>query len=507
MLLDDLVEDALLVTVAQLLLLKHKGDLANLASTSRKIRDLCSPILFSRCVTTCSGRRGIPPESIRPFVHHLTYLGRLMVDYEDTFGPELPYLPELRAVTFNGCNFCDIPWAAFKRCLALPNVTSITFEPTTSFIGIFPAPEHDIMTLQPTLTAFTYNPDIWRALTKDPSRSAESPLENISSRLADPYTTEYLSLSPLILQICDSVQSLTLPIEIAPWDRMVRLRWPELRRLCLSGQFPSQTVSSLLCAFINTLPRLTTLSVQLARKRGQGRLSLLGRQHSRSFELRSLTLAYPDPNDTVFDIDSTFLTQLSLRDYPRYYYHLAFSDVARRWSAPILTSSECLSVLRRMDLPALHTLELVYETDGDDDDLLRHISISFPRLMHLELHRYRRDRAQVVPHTHIAGILASAVSLRTVNLNLDFHDEVRLYSEDMPGRARCKDVRDARGWELANIFEACRQLEYVALLTHGLSCSLWLQFHPRRCAEPRYTAGSIDSPPLPRLPQMLPLAV
>ncbi|RPD61683.1 hypothetical protein L226DRAFT_534123 [Lentinus tigrinus ALCF2SS1-7] len=504
MLLSDLAEDVLRVIVAELLLLQNKGDLATLASTSRRLRDICAPILFSRCVTTYSGRRGIPPENIRPFVRHLSYLGRLVERFADSFGPELPHLPELCAVTLCGYHLGDIPWKALKRCLSHPSITSITFERTTSFIGIFPHPGHDLMSFPLQLTSFSYNPSIWRTLDNDPSRSVGSTF----SDLADPYAIEYLSLSPLVLRICETVRSLTLPIEVVPLDRMVHLHWPQLRELCFTGQSPHQSVTSLLRDFLSTLPRLEALFIQLARKDSQGRLSILGPtpQHGGGgkpgvlFELRSLTLAYPDPNDAIFTVDSRSLTQLSLCDHPRYFYHIAIPDVSKHWSAPILSSSECLSLLRRMEMPRLHALGLVYETDGDDDELLRHISGSFPHLSHLELHRYRKNRKQVVPHAHIARILASTASLRTVNLNLDFHDEVRLYVDNNAETNRCKRIRDARGWELANIFEACPRLEYVALLTHSFDNYFWGQYHPRRCAEPRYTAQFITAPPFPQRP-------
>ncbi len=326
-----------------------------------------------------------------------------MARYEDTFGHELPYLPRLRAVTFRGRNLCEMPWAAFKRCLSLPNITSITFEPRTSYIGIYPFPGHEIGSIPLALTAFSYNPDIWRILDKDPSQAPLHTDANGSPNMVNLYTTESLSLSPLVLRIRETLQSLTLPIEIAPLDRMVLLSWPQLRELSLSGQFPNGVSPSLLRDLVTTLPRLAKLSVQLARKSSQGRLSLLGLTscHSTSLALSSLTLAYPDPSDAIFSIDSISLRELSIRDQPRYYYHLGFSDVARCWYAPIWSSAEALSVLQRMEMPNLHTLELVYETDNDDDELLRHISSSFPRLTHLELHRYRKDRKQIVPHVRI----------------------------------------------------------------------------------------------------------
>ena len=36
------------------------------------------------------------------------------------------------------------------------------------------------------------------------------------------------------------------------------------------------------------------------------------------------------------------------------------------------------------------------------------------------------------------------------------------------------------------VAEACPALEHVALLYHGCEGATWAEFHPRRCAEPRF---------------------
>ena len=118
-------------------------------------------------------------------------------------------------------------------------------------------------------------------------------------------------------------------------------------------------------------------------------------------ELRSLSLAYPDPADNIFRANVTALTHLSLSDYPRYYYHVAFTLVSDSYDAPILTSSECLSILQRMNLPALESLALSYVVDEADEDLLRYISETFLQLRTLEIHRYRKDREAVVQYVRL----------------------------------------------------------------------------------------------------------
>ena len=53
----------------------------------------------------------------------------------------------------------------------------------------------------------------------------------------------------------------------------------------------------------------------------------------------------------------------------------------------------------------LTSLELVYLADqaGSDDDLLEYVTHTYPRLTHLELHRYRANREEVVDHVGITS--------------------------------------------------------------------------------------------------------
>ena len=66
----------------------------------------------------------------------------------------------------------------------------------------------------------------------------------------------------------------------------------------------------------------------------------------------------------------------------------------------MLSSAECLSILKRMNMPLLRTLELVYlaDTAGSDDELIEYVVDSYPHLSHLELHRYRSNREEEVEH-------------------------------------------------------------------------------------------------------------
>ena len=95
------------------------------------------------------------------------------------------------------------------------------------------------------------------------------------------------------------------------------------------------------------------------------------------------------------------LLHLSLRDCPRFYHFLKQRvPYNGYWAMPILSPSECLSILKRTQAPQLSSLELVYMVDiaGSDDELLEYVVEAYPRLSYLELHRYRRDRSEQVDY-------------------------------------------------------------------------------------------------------------
>ncbi|PIL28943.1 hypothetical protein GSI_08990 [Ganoderma sinense ZZ0214-1] len=233
-------------------------------------------------------------------------------------------------------------------------------------------------------------------------------------------------------------------------------------------------------------------------------------------ELRSLAIAYPDPEDRLFSLSLPNLRHLSLRDQPRVYHRLTADGLpivdgpeGVTWPAPLLSPEECLSILRRMDLSLLTSFELVYmaHQPGEDDELLLYIAESLPRLEHLELHRYRGVRSQMrktrVDHMHIAQLLSTLTSLVTLRLNLDFHDDHQAYCAAPWERERWFPLFKTRGFEIVDLLQAsCPHLEHVALLYHGDPAATWAEFHPQRCAEPRfvldYTKDHVDSEPCPR---------
>ena len=76
--------------------------------------------------------------------------------------------------------------------------------------------------------------------------------------------------------------------------------------------------------------------------------------------------------------------------------------------------------------------------------------------------------------------------LRTLRLNLNFLEECGAYSTNDDIRTDWWDMLSHRiGWEIVEIVQACPLLEHVRVLYHGDPHSLWVEFHPSRCAPPR----------------------
>ena len=76
--------------------------------------------------------------------------------------------------------------------------------------------------------------------------------------------------------------------------------------------------------------------------------------------------------------------------------------------------------------------------------------------------------------------------LRVIRLNLDFKDDHGAYCNDRVLRKQWYPQFKTRGWQLLEIMQECPLLEYVGLLYHGDPAATWVEFHPPRCAEPRY---------------------
>ncbi|RPD76002.1 hypothetical protein L226DRAFT_394493 [Lentinus tigrinus ALCF2SS1-7] len=287
-------------------------------------------------------------------------------------------------------------------------------------------------------------------------------------------------------------------MEATPVLSMSERSWLKLHSLSFHGEYVDVAQMKAFPLFLSKGPRLRSLfmTVRQLPKTAYRRAPILGYRppddpfQPASIRLRSLTIAYPDPDDDIFSVDATDLHQLSLRDWPRYYGNLTYVDRQITGSpAPILTHAECLSILRRMNVPRLTSLELVYLVNPGvvDDELLSYISRAFPRLEHLQLHRYRADKEENVDYEHIAKLLVAACSLRTVRLNLNLHGDHGPYCNFVPTRQSwLAKFRDEIGPSIIGILQELPLLGCCELLYHQLGGSTWTEFRPAHGPEPHF---------------------
>ncbi len=306
-------------------------------------------------------------------------------------------LPNITAIIFD-TRFCA-PVDVIQRCLALTHITSITFTERANTFTAFEPPSalNAISDAPAPLTSFSYIMPLWR----------EQLFRVARLRTDEPFKCEEKWLSALIPGMASTVKQLTVPMETSPMLAMAALTWPELQELSIRGRYIDEEQKHALRQFLSSIPQLRKLSVTLCRRGRTARPSLLGSKATSNATiagLRSLTVAYPDPDDNIFSIDATHLLHLSLCDAPRFYHDRNQDEaVWSEFAIPILSPAECLSILRRMDMPELCSLELVYLADsaGADDELLTYVTQTFPHLSHLELHRYRANMEEVVDYVSV----------------------------------------------------------------------------------------------------------
>ncbi|KAJ8487963.1 hypothetical protein ONZ51_g3867 [Trametes cubensis] len=276
-------------------------------------------------------------------------------------------------------------------------------------------------------------------------------------------------------------------MEAAPLAEMSGLSWSNIRDLSLRGRYPASLSEGLLPdILIRILPQLQSLCVRAAPRNTLPRPPILGpSMTSEPIELpdlRSLTVAYPDTVDAIFNTRAPRLAHLSLSDQPRHYFSRRASQYVPEWcAAPILSASECLGILRRMETPLLESIELVHQADSAEDELLHHLA-TYPRLEIVELHRYREHDPDPVPHIHVMTALTAIPRLRRLYLNLDFQEMPPVHNErvrDNTWNARAwVDFRNAHAQEFLRILQVCPAFEYLALLDPEDVCAIWVEYRP-----------------------------
>ncbi|KAI0632942.1 hypothetical protein C8Q77DRAFT_1120582 [Trametes polyzona] len=493
-------EDVFAIIASNLLQRRPNGSLAQLSLCCRRLRQLSMPLLFSRCTVFVGSMPPTPPAAIREYVRHLTYVWYWR-RITDQFGAELPYLPGLQSVAFDS-PADGVPWSAIKLCQSYANIKIILFNPSARFIHLAPYPQ-DVSS-----TVLTFEVLSYPSFLKIPLPGTFGVKPTTRNKLR---ALESACLYPLVLGMHETARSLTLPLETAPISGMADVDWPCLQTLELGGSAPSdadQVIPAYLPSMLRRMRSLRHFALKAALPRSTThRYWILGSQSSPDLELRdlrTLVLSHPEPDDSIFSMRMPNLVHLSLRDWPRHYDYVALSYYHVDHRSPLLSATEMLSILNRLHVPELRTFELVYHADEADDDLLRLVVEAFPKLRHLEIHRYRQTRHSSVDYGHIARILSSVKSLATLRLHLDFEDDPGAYAYDNDVRAPevwlPKLVE--RGWHILELLDACPVLESIALLFSASDPpSTWVWFHRSWLATRKpvhdFSPGNWDSLPRP----------
>lgn len=334
------------------------------------------------------------------------------------FGVELDCFLNANTVSFDLAG--GVPWSALVRCLEHPNVTSVSIGADSTWMGVPPPTTSDLLGKRCRLARFSYTPSAWR----DAEGAAWG------SNLQPRYALEASYLDALVPNMSDTAEALSLPVETSPLMEMATRDWPRLRSLSLSGRYIHPDQSRALSLLLLRAPNLRDLSIRVMQQRENLRPLLLEAPSVGRYRLRSLTLAYPNPADAIFASLSDELTSLSLRDAPRYYMYQSHDTLLSPDTAsPLLSSSECLTILRRISAPRLAALELVYLADDAEDDLLRRVAEAFPLLRKLELHRYSAFEAEAaddvdIPYVRTPNVTTTSTPFLTVPtpfLILDAH--------------------------------------------------------------------------------------
>ncbi|KAI0761617.1 hypothetical protein BD413DRAFT_241782 [Trametes elegans] len=406
-------------------LLRVNGDLKPFSLVSRAVRDFCKPTLFRRVKVNARWLACHPgdriPQTVWP---HVTLL-RLHRPYSEHFFPPgyeepvshvskllrdtLCLMPRLHTVLFTNVGFKGVPWKILDAVLSTS--TLLSFKANESLDHVESIPD-DIRFTIPPLRHFVQ-------------------LNNNHYRLQPRASLVEQQLSASVVeQASTSLESVALSSEAAPSLEQFRRPWPNLRELTLQGERRRSPtpISPPIVSLFTGMPRLHVLVLEFALPPGSGRECIWPANIDAHFpwpELRTLSVAYPHPDDQIYSHLPVTLRSLTLRCYPRHYVHqlwpnLGSTSEALRWQSPILASSELLKLLRSARSPHVTDLDIEYQQDDQEMALLEFLPLAYPNLTQLTLHRYRAPDSADIDVAELARLITPLDRLRVLRLHLDF---------------------------------------------------------------------------------------
>ncbi|EJD34452.1 hypothetical protein AURDEDRAFT_176497 [Auricularia subglabra TFB-10046 SS5] len=247
----------------------------------------------------------------------------------------------------------------------------------------------------------------------------------------DDIQTENRVLEAILAPLSMQLEILRIPGESSRLSFLAAHTWPALRELSIRGAPPR--VDAPFADVLAVMPRLRVLNVAVVHIDGATLLLPTTPRLRIALGLGRLTVSDPHPEEGIFArLDGT-LSELSLRDVPRYYNRRHFP----RLHAPtLLLCREAARIVGMLPLcgSSLKRLEIAVREDGTEQQLLALIATSCCNLVLFELHEYRADDLEFIQRasgevdidtTQIATILLPLRKLRVLRLNLDLGLPVR----------------------------------------------------------------------------------
>ncbi|EIW63610.1 uncharacterized protein TRAVEDRAFT_63022 [Trametes versicolor FP-101664 SS1] len=296
------------------------------------------------------------------------------------------------------------------------------------------------------------------------------------------------------LQLQQSLETLIIPSENAPFDNLTAHDWPRLKVLSLRGEM--QRMATPLLSVFQRMPALRELTVETACSYNTGRTLFCPPGWTGPYpwpEMTSLVVSYPHPDDALYALLPPTLQRLSLHCWPRHYTTLVpheshyIADLG--WFSPVLSSSEMLQILSQCPQSDLEELELEFGEDGRDLELFSLIPRVFPNLVKLTILRYRKWGNPEVPVREIGKALAPLSHLLAIYLHLDFKVAPHPYAayndtaveEFGKLRVAAQNAADILALELSS------SVNTIYLLHRRLSRNFWVPFGVTR------TSGAVHA--------------
>ncbi|KAI0672460.1 hypothetical protein C8Q78DRAFT_752799 [Trametes maxima] len=396
--------------------------LAPFSQTCREMRERCMPILFRSCkIRECLPFDEFPlPRSLWRYVKHLKLIDGC---YEYPLIVRAWKSGRMSHVPFPGDTLtCHVyEGAALEDALHnMPGLRAVTLmssintshgSPLAGLRAILSVPQLEALSVRgPPLVPELLPGDVVRLNTIPALTSLQYSFVKRLPRPEAVYPSERQTIELLLRRLHDTLQTLSLPVELMPLFELSTFHWPALRELRLRGEYNClKDGCSPIISFLVNMPQLRVLALELALPSDHGPTPIWPEGLFIDLPwplLEELKVSFPVTSDAVYSNLPPTLRRLSLVCYPHYMRDLPVYTAGGRWHSPLISASDVLSILRRCHLPLLTKLKLEYQEDWAEKQLLRHLGVAFPRLEYLKIFRNR-----VREHGRDYRVLVAAIAI------------------------------------------------------------------------------------------------